>query len=116
MRNYDMNLNIIMTSHLEIADSFLKRFIGLMGKKKLDCNSGLLIVPCQGVHTFFMRFPIDVVFLDKHNLVVYKMHNLKPYRLSPLIKEAHKVLELPAGMIKKFDISINEQIHIVKEN
>lgn len=116
MQIYSMNLNIMMTSHLEIADSFLKRFIGLMGKKELDCNSGLLIVPCQGVHTFFMHFPIDVVFLDKHNRVVYKIHNLKPYRLSPVIKEAHKVLELPAGMIKQSNISINDQIHIGNED
>jgi uncharacterized membrane protein (UPF0127 family) len=72
------------------------RLVGLLNRSQLDAGEGLLIEPCKQVHTFFMRFPIDVVFLDSKNQVLAKQ-SLKPWRLSPLIFKAAKVLEVPAG-------------------
>jgi uncharacterized membrane protein (UPF0127 family) len=77
----------------EEARGFMRRAIGLLGRAGLSPNSGLVIEPCQQVHTFFMRFPIDVVFLSKDNEIV-GVESLKPWRLSKLYFKARKVVEI----------------------
>jgi len=63
-------------------------------------EEGLWIVPCPMIHTFFMRFAIDVLFLDRELKVVRVMENLKPWRLSPWVFRAHSVLELAGGRLQ----------------
>ena len=75
------------------------RMKGLLGKERLLAGKGLLIRPCKGIHTFFMRFPIDAVFLDKNNRIVALIRNLSPNRLTKIYQKATAVLELPAGTI-----------------
>ena len=79
------------------AKSFSDRFIGLMGKKKLDFGEGLHIVPCNSIHTFFMRIAIDALFLNRERKVVKVYGALPPWRLSGIFFSARSVLELPAG-------------------
>ena len=67
---------------------------GLLGRRAMAPGEGLWIVPCPMIHTFFMRFPIDVLFLDRGLKVVRVMENLRPWRLSPWVWRAHSVLEL----------------------
>lgn len=86
---------------LSLADTFGKRLRGLMGRAELPQGEGLLITPCNSIHTFFMRFPIDVLFIDEHRCVVHLIPALKPYRLSPLVRAARSVVELPAGTIAR---------------
>lgn len=82
--------------NLHIASSFLSRLRGLHGKPELGCNEGLLIIPCRSIHTFFLRTPIDVVFLDgKLNLCALR-ERLPPNRIAH-VREAAMVVELPAG-------------------
>ena len=80
----------------EVASSPWSRFWGLMGRRDLAPGGGLLITPCSSIHMFFMRFPIDVIFLDRNDTVVKIVHAIKPWRTA-LGGGARKALELPAG-------------------
>lgn len=84
---------------LTLADSFWKRFIGLMCSKPLPMAQGLLIPRCASVHTLFMRFPLDVVYLDKRGAVVKLVPALNPWRLSWGGRGATQTLEMTAGGI-----------------
>jgi uncharacterized membrane protein (UPF0127 family) len=83
-----------------MAESFLPRLIGLMGRAQLPPGEGLHIVPCNSIHTFFMRFPIDIAFLTEQGAVVKTLHALRPWRASAIYFKAHSVLELPAGTLQ----------------
>lgn len=85
-----------LASHVELADSLFSRMKGLLGRNSLATGHCLWIKPCKGVHTFFMHFPIDVVFLDKEQRVVEIVSNLPPNRMTPVYARADSVLELPA--------------------
>ena len=89
---------VALATELEIATSFAARSKGLLGRRGLRADTGMLIDPCPSVHTWFMLFPIDVVFLDKHNRVVGLKRNLKPFRMAWSWRGV-KTLELPAGTI-----------------
>lgn len=99
MRYRVMNLtrNTPLAEQAARADSFLERFKGLMGVKDLPVGHGLLIAPCNSIHTFFMKIPIDAVFLDASEQVVDICHAMPPWRMSKLYFGARSVLELPAG-------------------
>jgi uncharacterized membrane protein (UPF0127 family) len=89
---------VVLASELEIATSFAARSQGLLGRSGLKPDTGLLIDPCPSVHTWFMRFPIDVIFLDNKNRVVGLKRNMKPFRMAWSWRGA-KTLELPVGVI-----------------
>lgn len=88
----------VLAVRLEIADSGPKRSKGLLGRAGLGAGEGLWIVPCESVHTFFMRFPIDLVYLDRKNKVKKVRSNVGPWRISACLS-AHSVIELPAGTV-----------------
>lgn len=106
------NQDIIIVKNCMIANTFFKRFKGLMGKKTLDKGDGLYIYKCNSIHMFFMRFPIDVIFLDKNKAIVHLIENFKPWRLTLPVKFAMDTLELPAGTIKKYNISLGDTINL----
>ena len=81
----------------DVAASPWRRMRGLLGRPALATGQGLLISPCQGVHTLGMRYPIDVVHLDRSGVVRKVLHGLSPSRLGPLVWRSRFVLELPAG-------------------
>lgn len=84
---------------MEVADSGPKRSKGLLGREALLAGQGLWIIPCEAVHTFWMRFPIDLVYLDSKKCIQKLVSDVPPWRLSACIW-AHSVLELPAGTIR----------------
>ena len=86
----------VVCERCEIADRPLARMRGLVGRKGLEPGSGMLLIPEPSVHMFFMRFPIDVVFLDRDHKVVGVRHGLRPWRVAGA-RGAHATLELPAG-------------------
>lgn len=86
----------VLATEAAVADTSRTRNIGLLRHKSLPDGQGMWIVPCEGVHTFFMKFPIDVIYLDRNKRVVKVRPNLVPWRIS-LCLRAHSVLELPAG-------------------
>ena len=94
MRN--QTRNTVLGDAVEVADTSEKRRVGLLKHARLDPGSGLWIVPCESVHTFFMKFPIDLVYLDKQRKVRKVRHAVTAWRLSACLS-AHSILELPAG-------------------
>jgi hypothetical protein len=82
---------------VRLAKSMWARFWGLMGRRRLPPGQGLLISPCSSVHCFFMRFPIDVIYLDRADRVVKVVAGMKPWRIDLGGSGAHSVLELNAG-------------------
>ncbi len=81
------------------ARSALVRMKGLLGRGGLELGEGLLIVPCNSIHTFFMRMSIDAAFLDTEGVVVALYGALPPWRATRLHLRARSVLELPAGTL-----------------
>ncbi len=94
------------------ADSVWSRLIGLIGKRGLEPDGGLWIVPSCGVHTFGMLFTIDVVFLDKDLRVVGLCELLKPFWLTRLVLRAESVLELPPHTIFRSGTELNDELVI----
>jgi uncharacterized protein len=98
VRVVNLTRNTVLASSLEIADSSRTRRKGLMGRDALSPGGGLWIVPCESVHTFFMRFEIDLVYLDRQKRVKKLVSKVARWRVSACLS-AHSVLELPAGTI-----------------
>jgi uncharacterized protein len=101
-----------VAARLTIADTSLARLIGLMGKKRLDPECGLLIKPSSGIHTFGMRFSIDVVALSKGLQVLKLWPALPPFRITSTSLKTHCVLELPAGQINNCRINVGDQLQL----
>lgn len=90
---------IQLAHSIEVADDAPTRRKGLLGRTNLVAGEGLWIVPCEAIHTFGMKFPIDLVFLDRNMVVKKVRHDVAPGRLS-ICLSAHSVLELAAGSIR----------------
>lgn len=89
----------VVVHSLEVADGPWSRFRGLQLRRGLPPGSGLLLVPCPSVHTFFMRFPIDVLLLDRQGVVVAVRRAVRPWRAVMPVHGAYATLELPAGSV-----------------
>lgn len=98
----------------KIAGNVWSRFWGLMLRGSLPEGEGLIIDPCYSVHTLFMRFPIDVVFLDRENRVLKVAENLRPFRAS-IGRGARKVLELPAGSARRAGVRVGDVMTIKRD-
>jgi uncharacterized protein len=109
--------NAYLATHVRLAATHWSRFRGLMATEAahFPAGQGLWIVPCHGVHTFAMRFPIDVVYLDGDRVVVHMEENLKPWRLAPLRLRAASVLELPGHTLISTQTAIGDEIEIALE-
>jgi uncharacterized membrane protein (UPF0127 family) len=101
----------VLATRLEVADSGSKRTKGLLGRDGLVMGEGLWIVPCESVHTFFMRFPIDLVYLDRKNKVKKVRNSVGPWRASACLS-AHSVIELPAGTIRKTLTAVGDTLEL----
>ena len=100
MRIVNKTKNTILAEEVILADAAFKRIKGLLGKKELKIGKALVLKPCSSVHTFFMRFPIDVLFVDKDNRIIKIIPSLKPFRLTGVYFHAAFAIELPAGTIQ----------------
>lgn len=93
-----LNTEKVLDFKVYKTTSFFERLKGLMFQKKI--NYGLLIKPCNSIHTFFMKTAIDVCFLTKDGEVLEIKNNMLPWRMTRMYFKAHKVLEGPAGSLK----------------
>jgi uncharacterized protein len=94
------------------ADNFLTRLIGLLKRTHLGPEEALWLMPSKGIHTIGMKFPIDVVFLNRDHQVLGLMSGLVPYRVSAVHLRGYSVLELPNGTIKKSRTEIGDKLEI----
>jgi uncharacterized protein len=97
------------------ANTFFKRLKGLLGTHILPRERGLLLEPCSSIHTWGMNYPIDAVFLSETNEVVHIESELAPNRWGKQIREARKVLEIKAGLVKTLEIQIGDRIEFMEE-
>jgi uncharacterized membrane protein (UPF0127 family) len=102
----------LLAEQCEQARSFLARGRGLMGRQQLSAGAGLLIDPCSSIHTFFMRFPIDVVFVDRAGRVVGLRAAMPPGRPYAGAWRARAVIELPAGVIAVSRTEVGDQLEL----
>lgn len=96
IRIRNLTRNTELGDQIEVADTSSKRRVGLLKHSGLAPGEGLWIVPCESVHTFFMKFAIDLVYLDRERVVRKVRHAVKPWRMSACLS-AHSIIELPAG-------------------
>jgi uncharacterized protein len=104
-----------LATHVTLAATHWSRFRGLMGRKAASFRTGdgLWIVPCRGVHTFAMKFPIDVIYLDADKCVVHIEENLRPWRVAKVSLRTNSVLELPPHTLRSSQTAVGDEIDIV---
>jgi uncharacterized membrane protein (UPF0127 family) len=111
---YNRTREAFVATDASVADSYLRRLVGLLGKTKrwAKDGSGLWIVPSRGVHTIGMMFPIDLVFLSKDMDVVHTEEYVRPFRISKVSLKASSVLELPAHTIYRTGTKVGDRLEI----
>ena len=108
----NMSKDTRFATRLTRADTFVKRLRGLLGKRELGAEEALWIVPCKSVHTIGMRFPIDLIFVDKRHEVVGTIPGMRPYGVTRFYSKADSVLELQPGTIEKSGTGVGDRLEI----
>ncbi len=104
--------NQTLIPRLEVADTFKTRGVGLLGRHSLASEEALWIHHCNSIHTFFMKFSIDCVFVDR-NLKVRKIyHDVRPWSLVLPVFGASSVIEMSSGVAQRLNINVGDQLHV----
>ncbi|MGD1069822.1 MAG: DUF192 domain-containing protein [Bryobacteraceae bacterium] len=98
---------------IDVADDRAKRNTGLLKHTGLEPGQGLWIVPCEAIHMFFMKFAIDVVYVDRKHRVRKVVRALRPWRMS-MCPTAHSVVELPVGVIDETQTQKGDQLEFLQ--
>ncbi len=112
VRVYNATKNSCLGEQISMADSSLRRLVGLLGKRSLARGCGLFIVPSQAIHTVGMAFPIDVIFVDKKYSVMGVREAVRPFRITRVFWKAFGVLELPTGTISGSRTEVGDQLRV----
>lgn len=104
----------VLAEKVEIAETLSSRSQGLLGRQGLDQGHGLLIRPCSSIHMFFMKFPIDAIFLSNSLKVVKIAHTLLPWRLSGCLFGCYQVLELCKGAARDSGLVVGNTLKLIK--
>ena len=110
----------VLCSRVTVARSLRDRSRGLLGRRQLSPEEGMLFeaeswLPVMWMHTWFMRFPIDIVFLGRGDNVIKIQASLRPWRLSPIVMGARKALELSEGAVTRSETAVGDLIAIDRE-
>lgn len=108
----NITLNKLIAHEVKVADNFFARLKGLLGLPSLPHGQALVLSPCNSVHTCFMKFAIDVLFLDSDYRVIHMVEAMKPWKFSPIIKNAAKVVEMPAGSLSRAGINTGDILEL----
>jgi uncharacterized membrane protein (UPF0127 family) len=109
---HNRSKNEIILNKLEIAESFFARGRGLLGRNDFNFGEGLWIRPCNNIHTLFMKFSIDCVFIDSKMRVTKIVHQLKPWRVVGPIWKSSSVIELPSGFAASKNIEVGDELYV----
>lgn len=101
MKIFNQSRNILLAGEAAIAGTFFKRAVGLLGKSEFKKGTALVLRPANSIHTFFMRFPIDVLFIDKEDKVIKAISCLKPWRITVASFATVMTIELPCGTLQE---------------
>ncbi len=113
LRVLNVTRGTVLATRLEAAHTGATRQKGLLGRDSLLPGEGLWIAPCESVHTFFMRFPIDLVYLDRKHRIRKVRSAVGPWRMSACFS-AYSVLELPAGTIRETQTERGDRLEIAE--
>jgi uncharacterized protein len=115
---YNKTRETFVATEAKVANSYLRRLVGLLGKTKrwAHFGAGLWIVPSQGVHTIGMLFSIDLLFLNKEKEVVHVEELVRPFRISKVSFKAASVLELPPHTIYRTGTKVGDRLEISSAN
>ena len=101
---------VLLVANGRLARSMWERGRGLLGTRSLPPGDGLLIEKCSSIHSFWMRFAFDALFLDREGTVVHLIHEMKPHRMSRHVFASRAVLELPSGTIRASGSELGDAI------
>jgi uncharacterized membrane protein (UPF0127 family) len=110
VRAWNVSRDVQLGDQILVANTHWARLRGMLGRPEPEPGEGLLLDPCQAVHMYWMRFALDVAFLDNQGEVVAVYHELEPARLSGRHKEAIRALELRAGTLEKSGTQVGDRI------
>ena len=99
-----------LASSARPARSFWLRLVGLLGRSSLEPGEALVLQPCSSIHTAFMRFAIDVLYLDRSGRVVKAVPSLRPFRMSGVLRGGDAVIELPSGVIATTGTAVGDEL------
>ncbi|MEW6756179.1 MAG: DUF192 domain-containing protein [Candidatus Latescibacterota bacterium] len=111
----NLTRDAVLGDRVGVAAASQERRRGLLGRDSLPAGGGLWIAPCEAVHTFCMRFSIDVLFLNRKLVVVKVREHMPPWRLSGSLR-AHSTLELPAGTVQETGTRVGDQLAFAEES
>jgi uncharacterized protein len=115
MKVYHPATGLCLSERVVLANTFFTRLQGLMFRRRLPPNEALWLRPCNGVHTFWMFFAIDVVFLDRELKIVRLVENLRPFRFTRPHLSARSVLEMPAHRIAETGLKVGDRLEFVRD-
>jgi len=105
--------NTVLAEEIIVAQTIFKRLKGLLGEREFKKDKALILKPANSIHTFFMRFPIDVLFVDKNNKIVGLKNKFRPWRISRIYGQAKFVIELPEGIIFESKTEKGDEIILI---
>lgn len=109
---YNETKGITIADKAVKAASFLARGRGLMMAPPIATGGGLVIEPCNSIHMFFMRYPLDIVFLDEYGTVLFMYQGIKPWRVGRVVRRAKCAVELPEGAIASSRTEVGDKLQV----
>jgi uncharacterized protein len=101
----------LLASAVELAVTSATRRRGLLGRDSFDLSAAMIIAPCSAIHTAFMRFVIDAVFVDRQGRVLKIVHDLRPWRIAGSLR-AYAVIEMTAGSLRRSDVAVGDRLKV----
>lgn len=102
--------NEVLADNATLADTAASRLVGLLNRDSISPGEGLVITQCRSIHMFFMKFAIDVIFIDRSNKAIGLVPRIKPFQMSPYFLWANAAIELPEGVIEKTRTQVGDTI------
>jgi hypothetical protein len=116
MKLVNKNTGKVLADNIISANNPLKRLKGLLGKKYLKNKQALHIIPCNSIHSCFMRFRFDAIFINKKNQIVYIIEKMPSWRISKICFSAYSVIEFPEGTVGETGTKIGDFVEFIQEN
>lgn len=108
MKIINQSKQTLIAARAELADTAVSRLVGLLGRSSLPEGQAMVITQCRSIHMLFMKFPIDVIFVDRQDRVVGLVEGIKPFALSPYFWRSSYVVEAPCGTIKRSRTAVGD--------
>ena len=106
--------DVILVEHGKVANTFFTRLKGLLGSPPLETGEGLLLTKEKSVHTFFMGFPIDVIYINQALEVIKIDPNLRPFKIGSYVSKSAYILEIAAGVAETTNTIVGDQLVFIK--